>query len=669
MGEVYKAWDPSLRRWVALKVLLRGAEEVAPWFKREARLAAQLHHPRLVAIHEVGDVDGRLFIAMQFVEGKTLDRLRGATREQLASLVQEAAAAIGHAHEQGIVHRDLKPENLIVESRPVATGAPEPAWEHHICVLDFGVARAMGSTMKLTAGWAAVGTPLYMSPEQARGEAPEPSSDVYSLGATLYELLVGSPPIRGMNIQETVKMVQSLEPVPLRAIDPTIPAGLAAVVHRCLAKDPGDRYPNGNALAEDLGRFLGGEPVEASERGRAWGAWKWIMRRKGRIAAAVVLLAVAVMAGFTMAGSSRKERVSLERVRRLDGLHGIVAGDLSEAAACWAVGDAAGAGAALARGQAACREELAHAETAEARLLLGETALANGDPDAAERELTRALELDAGLPGARVLRGLARTTRRDILKRRTIGKIGDGRLSPGPAIRPTTEELEFSFPELGILRKGALEDLENLDAAARRLSTEQLALALAARSQLGSDASGAMNAVRAAIQRPRPSADLLVVAANASLELGDGDGARMHSARAVALWPGYAGAWLAHARVASACAGTIDSPERRELLRMASQSAEKAQLLGAEMPEAALVRGTADLMRKEFAIAEAAFTSALGNDPDCVLALRGRAEARIWQGRTGDAVLDYKEALRLLPESSCLRKPLEDFLAAQPGGR
>jgi tetratricopeptide (TPR) repeat protein len=666
MGEVYKAWDPTLRRWVALKVLLRGAEEVAPWFQREARLAAQLHHPRLVAIHEVGEVDGRLFIAMQFVEGKTLDRLRGATREQLASLVQEAAAAIGHAHEQGIVHRDLKPENLIVESKPVATGAAEPTWEHHICVLDFGVARAMGSTMKLTAGWAAVGTPLYMSPEQARGEAPDPASDVYSLGATLYELLVGSPPIRGLSIQDTVKLVQNLEPVPLRAIDPAIPAGLAAIVHKCLVKEPFDRYPNGNALAEDLGRFLRGEPVEATERSRAEYVWKWIWRRKAPVAAVLALSLAAGLVGYFAAGASRKETAALENARRLDGLQGLVARERGEAEACLAAGDAAAATAASARAEKACREELARGDLAEGRLLLGEVLLSRGDASGAEGELTRALELDPGLPGAKVLRGIARVAKRESLKRRELAHIGGARLASGPLMPPTIEELEFSFPELGVLRQGAFADLEDVDAASRRLTPDLLALARASRSQAGSDARGAVEALREAVKGARPSADLLRVAAIAALESGDGAGAQVLSARAVKLWPGHAGVRLVRAQVALASAGGEGTEGRVDFLAEASRVAELAQSMGAEMPDAALIRGNADLALKEFSRAEAAFTSAIGSDPKCVSALLGRANARSGMHHDDEARKDFQEALRLLPESSCLCKVIAEYLAAPP---
>ncbi|KAF0240765.1 MAG: serine/threonine protein kinase [Planctomycetota bacterium] len=667
MGEVYKAWDPTLRRWIALKILLRGAEEVAPWFQREARLAAQLHHPGLVAIHEVGEVDGRMFIAMQLVEGKTLDKLNGATREQRVRLLRDAAAAIGHAHQQGIVHRDLKPENLMVESSPLATGAAEPAWEHRICVLDFGVARAMGSALKLTAGWAAVGTPLYMSPEQSRGEAPEPASDVYSLGATLYEVLVGAPPIRGMDIKETIELIQEREPVPLRAIDPTIPEGLAAIVKRCLEKNPRDRYPNGVALAEDLDRFLGGESVSVTDRGRVWEFRKWTLRRRKRIAVISAIVAGVGLAGWFAVRSFERERASEDRARRLGGLQAVVSKELATAEACLAAGDAAGAQAAYKRGEQACGQELAAGELAEVRMVLAEVAFARGDADMAERELTRALEVDPGLRGARVLRGLARVRRRETLRRYHLSQIGGARLSPGPVMPPTIEDLEYSFPDLADLRQGAFGDLEFMDAAAGRLVQDQLDMARAARSQLDSNARGVMEALRAAVLRPRPSADLLAMAAIAALESGDAAGAQEYSARAVALWPGHGGGRLARAHVALACAGGEGTPGRDEHLLEASQAAEAAQSLGAEMPDSALIRGYADLARKEFAGAEIAFASAIAPHPDCVSALIGRAHARVGLGRTEDAALDFKEALRQLPDSSCLRKNIEEYLAAPPG--
>ena len=301
-------------------------------------------------------------------------------------------------------------------------------------------------------------------------------------------------------------------------------------------------------------------------------------------------------------------------------------------------------------------------------MLLAELALARGDEDTAERELTRALEIEPGLAGARALRGLARALRRESLRRLDLAKIGGGRLSPGPIMPPTIEELEFNFPELGDLRQGALADLEFLATAARRLSPDQLSLALAMRSQLGSDPRGAMDALRTAILRPRPSAELLRFAAIAALESGDGAGAQEYSTRAIALWPGHPAARLARAQVAFAFAGGEGTPGRDDHLREALREAEAAQSAGAEMPDAALVRGNAALALGEFSRAETSFASALERDPDCVSALLGRANARIGLERTADAVLDFQEALRRLPDTSCLRKKIDEYLAEQPGG-
>ena len=178
MGEVWKAWDTGLHRWVALKFLKGGDDEEVLRFAREAQIAGKLSHPNIAAIYDVGSEQGRHYIAMQFVDGVTLKRFPADDRDALVRVVRDAALALQFAHEQGVVHRDVKPENLMVTSRA------KPSTHPHVYVMDFGLARAVRGDSSLTVSGAIVGTPAYMPPEQAAGELRlvGPGSDVYSLG-------------------------------------------------------------------------------------------------------------------------------------------------------------------------------------------------------------------------------------------------------------------------------------------------------------------------------------------------------------------------------------------------------------------------------------------------------------------------------------------------------
>lgn len=658
MGEVYKSWDPALGRWVALKILRADAQEVAPWFQREARLAAQLSHPGLVAIHEVGEVEGRPYIAMQFVEGRTLDRAHELGREERVMLVRDAAAAIGVAHEAGIVHRDLKPENLIVESRPVAKEGQEPRWEHKVCVLDFGVARAMHSALRLTAGWAAIGTPLYMAPEQARGEPPEPASDVYSLGATLYEALVGAPPIRGDGLQDTMNQIQLREPVPLRAIDPSIPESLEAIVNRCLAKNPRERYPNGNALAEDLGRHLRGESVQAGRTGVLGRARSWARRRAGPLRVGTVLVATVSVAAVWGLGLHRAARASEDRARRTSSLAAVVSACRAEAWSCAATGDADGARAAWRRGLEACRAELARGDFPEGRLLLAEACLASGDADAAEKEAEAATIADPGLGRAAVVRGLARALRHARLESRRLASIGGVRLQPGPLLAPTREELDASFPELPELRAAALRDLGQPSPALP--GDVDGALVAGVRERLRGHPADALRALQPALAGARPAPPVLVQAIEAAMESADASAAAGLVARAVPLWPGDPAIRLASARFQASTIPAEPGAERDRALQHLAQEAEHAARLGAVQPDAALLLAAAQSARGLHAEAEQAYSTALAAEPGCVLALMGRADSRARLGRAAEAAVDAREAVRRLPESSPLRTVLLD---------
>ncbi len=258
MGVVYKARDVRLKRLVALKMILAGAHarpEERDRFRREAEAVARLQHPNVVHVYEVGEQDGRPFLALEYVGGGSLaERLGGKPQpaDEAARLVRALALAVHAAHRQGIVHRDLKPANVLLAE----DGTPK--------VTDFGLAKRLDEA-GLTQTGAVLGTPSYMAPEQAVGDSRGvgPHTDVYALGAILYELLTGRPPFEGATLLETLEQVRAQEPLPLRRLRSDVPRDLETICRKCLEKEPARRYASAQSLADDLGRFLGGELIHA----------------------------------------------------------------------------------------------------------------------------------------------------------------------------------------------------------------------------------------------------------------------------------------------------------------------------------------------------------------------------------------------------------------------
>jgi hypothetical protein len=289
MGVVHRAWDEKLHRIVALKTLLATGDPTAiKRFRREAEAVARLKHPHIVSIHEVGETAGKHWLAMDLVTGKTLKRRLQPVGEEkripLATAVRalrDVARAVQHAHDQGVLHRDLKPENLILDE------------SDHARVLDFGLALVRGTKSTLTKTGASVGTPSYMPPEQAFGEGvPDERSDVYSLGATLYHVLTGNPPFEGPSEVSILAAVVTKDPVRPRRIDPTIPADLETICLECLEKSPAKRYASAGALADDLERYLAGEPIAARPVGRLERLLRRARRNKLALALGAVVLVV-----------------------------------------------------------------------------------------------------------------------------------------------------------------------------------------------------------------------------------------------------------------------------------------------------------------------------------------------------------------------------------------
>jgi tetratricopeptide (TPR) repeat protein len=314
MGVVYQARQTKLDRLVALKMILAGeyaGSEQVSRFRSEAEAVARLQHPNIVQIHEVGEHEGQPYFALEYVEGGSLaQRLAGMLppAREAAQLVETVARAVDYAHQRGIIHRDLKPANVLL----TPDGLPK--------ITDFGLAKRLDISPGQTQSGEILGTPSYMAPEQTLGQSQVvgPAADTYALGAILYEAMTGRPPFKGETALETLEQVRSLEPVPPRRLQPKLPPDLETICLKALAKAPGQRYASARDLADDLRRFLNGEPIRARPVGLAERLWRRCRRNPvvaGLLAASLMLL-IGGFAGVTWQWRQAREHLILANQQR-----------------------------------------------------------------------------------------------------------------------------------------------------------------------------------------------------------------------------------------------------------------------------------------------------------------------------------------------------------------
>src|SRR5262245_17510045 len=296
VGLVYRARQTKLNRLVAVKMLLAGGyatERELERFSREAQAVAALRHPNIVQVYEAGEHDGFPYFVMEFMDGGTLGGALGGvpqTARKASETVRVLSRAVHAAHVSGIVHRDLKPGNVLLQGS-----------DGTLKIADFGLARRFTGEAQpaVTHAGVRLGTPSYMSPEQALGREVGPESDIYSLGAILYEMLTGRPPFRGETVAETERQVINDHPVAPTRLNPRVPHDLETICLKCLRKDPARRYASAEDLADDLDCFEDGRPIQARPVG--WGERSWRWGRRNPAAAALLLTAVALV-GFASGG-------------------------------------------------------------------------------------------------------------------------------------------------------------------------------------------------------------------------------------------------------------------------------------------------------------------------------------------------------------------------------
>jgi hypothetical protein len=456
MGVVWKARQRRPDRLVALK-MFRGSDLASPTdvqrFRNEAEVIAQLDHPHILPVYEVGEHDGVHYFSMKLVEGGSLadhlDSFRADPRAA-ARLLATVARAVHYAHQRGVLHRDLKPSNILLD----AQGQPH--------VSDFGLAKRVEIDSSLTQSGSLLGTPSYMAPEQTSGRkgAVTTATDVYGLGAVLYALLSGQPPFRGETVLETLEQVREREPEPPCRINPKVDRELETISLKCLAKEPGRRYGSAEALAEDLESWLAGKPIQARAVGRLERLSRWCRRNPVVAGLTFTLIVVMSLAIITLGTST----VLIARAYQAETQYRQTAEDKAaeyEALADYLVKDLLGSAApekTLGR-KVTVEEVLGNAESkidtafadqprveAAIRHTMGATYLHLGQYAQAERHLLRARDLYARWSGPNAPETLrSRSELADVLGK--SGKLEESRLSHEEVVELQRQVLGEDHPD------------------------------------------------------------------------------------------------------------------------------------------------------------------------------------------------------------------------------
>ncbi len=313
MGDVWKAWDTELERWVAIKFLRGEDSKDLARFRREAQTAAKLTHPGITAIYEAGEN----FIVMQFIEGNSLSNLPLGDYRLIASVMRQTAEALHFAHQNGIIHRDIKPANILFQENK-ETNSPEKQYE--VFLTDFGLAKPMDVDSSLSFTGAIMGTPSYMSPEQADGHRViDNRTDIFSLGATLYYLLTARMPFFDENAYRVAKKVIEEDPIPIRKTNPDVPLDLQTITMKCMEKDRSARYGNALEVAEELNRYLNNEPIHARPISKSEMILRYIKNHKAVLlpsaAAAILGLGILGWIGSSTYLRSRHLRTEIKHTR------------------------------------------------------------------------------------------------------------------------------------------------------------------------------------------------------------------------------------------------------------------------------------------------------------------------------------------------------------------
>ncbi len=509
MGVVFEAEDRELHRRVAVKFLsgaLAENSDARRRFQREAQAAARLRHPNIAAIFDADEHR----IVMELIDGVPLSRSPRDDRRSLVELLRDAALGVHHAHERGVIHRDLKPSNLLVEGKRVV-------------VTDFGLAKDIDLCSSLSLSGHVLGTPAYMAPEQAQGRQRDidPRTDVYGLGATLYDLFCGRPPFVDSDPLQLLRRIQEDEPRSIRLDQPDFPADLETVIFKCLEKKRERRYASALDLADDLSRWLLGRPVVARPPSMGERTVRALRRRFSSLLALGVVAVVLTLSFFW--GLERRERGAVEAALKLsDDIHDL----LDDVERHLRSGDVESARKLREDGERRCRQFLDRHDVAHAHYLLGLLRTTLERTDEARSAFDRAIVMDPSLGEARIARGLL-TAERYFQQSGRAGSAGGER---------TGTELEE-------LRRSALEDLSASQFADMALIDKLYAEAQVQR--LEGRKAAARDTLRALLSLDPVNLRGRRAQSQLELELGRAEDARHAAMSAVDLYRGFGPAYLA----------------------------------------------------------------------------------------------------------------------------